>query len=96
MATGWVEQRSRVFGTEGSPGVGAKTPAEGCRGENGRQKQFRLDRRKYIGSKLNDRRAVLELYEIITRLRQEVDLDLVWVPKGENLAGRYIEKMVGL
>ena len=49
-----------------------------------------------IGYGLNDRNAVLELYESINRLRRQVHLDLVWVPRAANLAGRYIEKKVGL
>ena len=49
-----------------------------------------------IGRKLNYRNAVLNLYETTTGLRQQVHLDLAWVPREENLAGRYIEESVGL
>jgi len=49
-----------------------------------------------IGYALNDRNAVLDLYETINRLRQDVHLDLVWVPRNANLAGKYIEEKVGL
>ncbi len=49
-----------------------------------------------IGKKLNDRAAVLDLYETIRRLREQVRLELVWVPREENLAGHYIEAKTGL
>ena len=49
-----------------------------------------------IGKKLNDRNAVLGLYQTITRLREDFHLDLVWVPRESNLAGHYIEAKVGL
>lgn len=49
-----------------------------------------------IGRKLNDRSAVLDLYETIRRLREKVHMELVWVPREENLAGWYIEETVGL
>lgn len=45
-----------------------------------------------IGQGLNDREAVLELYESIMGFRQNVHLDLVWVPRASNLAGQYIEQ----
>jgi ribonuclease HI len=49
-----------------------------------------------IGKKLNDRSAVLDLYETINRLRQKIQLELVWIPRAENLAGQYIEQTFGL
>ena len=49
-----------------------------------------------IGNGLNDRGAVLELYDSINRLRERVQLDLVWIPRGTNLAGQYIEARYGL
>ena len=49
-----------------------------------------------IGKKLNDRYAVMDLYETIRRLREQVRMDLAWVPREANLAGRYIEETVGL
>ena len=49
-----------------------------------------------IGKRLNDRDAVLNLYETITSLRQQVRLDLIWVPREAHLAGWYIEESVGL
>jgi len=49
-----------------------------------------------IGKKLNDRQAVLELYETIRCLLEGVRLELLWVPRDRNLAGRYIDEKVGL
>lgn len=49
-----------------------------------------------IGNKLNDRGAVLDLYESINRLRERVQVDLVWIPRDANLAGHYIEAVYGL
>ncbi len=49
-----------------------------------------------IGKKLNDRAAVLHLYETIRRLRAHVSLEIVWTPRESNLAGRYIEAKTGL
>lgn len=49
-----------------------------------------------IGNKLNDRGAVLDLYESINRLREQVQVDLLWIPRDENLAGQYIEAKYGL
>jgi len=49
-----------------------------------------------IGQKLNDRAAVLDLYGAIRALRERVRLELVWVPREENLAGHYIEAKTGL
>jgi len=49
-----------------------------------------------IGNKLNDRGAVLDLYETINRLRERVQVDLVWIPRDSNLAGQYIEAKYGL
>ena len=49
-----------------------------------------------IGDGLKYRNAVLDLYEKISRMRQDVDLNLVWIPRDENLAGRYIEEKVRL
>ncbi len=49
-----------------------------------------------FGKKLNDRRAVIDLYEGICRLRERVCLELVWVPRAANLAGKYIEERFGL
>ena len=48
-----------------------------------------------IGKKLNDRHAVLDLYQTIRRLREHVRMELVWVPREENLAGHYIEEKAG-
>jgi ribonuclease HI len=49
-----------------------------------------------IGNKLNDRAAVLDLYNSINRLRGRVQVDLVWIPRDVNLAGQYIEARYGL
>jgi len=49
-----------------------------------------------IGNRLNDRGAVLDLYETINRLRERVQVDLVWIPRDVNLAGQYIEATYGL
>jgi ribonuclease HI len=49
-----------------------------------------------IGNRLNDRGAVLDLYEGINRLRERVRVDLVWIPRDANLAGQYIEARFGL
>ncbi len=48
-----------------------------------------------IGNGLNDRDAVLELYQTINTLREKIHVDLVWVPRAENLAGQYIESRYG-
>jgi ribonuclease HI len=47
---------------------------------------------KKLGEKLNDRAAVINLKTAIQALRQDVKLNLVWVPREENLAGFYIEQ----
>ena len=49
-----------------------------------------------IGTRLNDRDAVLALYESINRLRERVQVDLVWIPRAVNLAGQYVEAVYGL
>lgn len=49
-----------------------------------------------IGKKLNDRAAVLGLYHRINELRKRVEVELVWVPRQDNVAGWYIERTVGL
>jgi ribonuclease HI len=49
-----------------------------------------------IGNKLNDRGAVLDLYMSINRLRERVQVDLVWIPRDVNLAGQHIEAKCGL
>ena len=45
-----------------------------------------------IGKKLNDRNAVLALREQIDELRSAIELELLWVPRKQNLAGHYIER----
>lgn len=49
-----------------------------------------------IGNKLNDRGVVMDLYNRINRLRERVQVDLVWIPRDVNLAGQYIEARYGL
>jgi ribonuclease HI len=49
-----------------------------------------------IGKRLNDRGTVLDLYASINRLRERVQVDLVWIPRDVNLAGQYIEARYGL
>ena len=49
-----------------------------------------------IGKRLNDRGTVMDLYQTISRLREQVRMELVWVPRAANLAGMYIEKNLGL
>ena len=46
---------------------------------------------KKVGKKINDRNAVLVLKTSIDACRQQVNLSLRWIPRGENLAGHYIE-----
>jgi len=49
-----------------------------------------------IGNRLNDRGAVLDLYNSINRLRERVQVDLIWIPHAVDLAGQYIETRYGL
>lgn len=49
-----------------------------------------------IGKDLNDRATVVVLRKEIQDLRQTVELQLVWVPREDNIAGHYIEKRYAL
>ncbi len=44
-----------------------------------------------IGKNLNDRNAVLKLMLAINTFRQNVKLNLTWIPRKNNVAGVYIE-----
>jgi ribonuclease HI len=44
-----------------------------------------------IGRKMNDRNAVLEAWSRINLLRRVVDLTLHWIPREQNLAGKFLE-----
>lgn len=45
-----------------------------------------------VGKKLNDRAAVMNLVGTIGKLRRRITMTATWVPREENLAGRYIEQ----
>jgi ribonuclease HI len=45
-----------------------------------------------IGKKLNDRSAVLALREQIDEFRLDIELELLWVPRKQNMAGHYIDR----
>lgn len=47
---------------------------------------------KKIGKKLNDRDAVLNLKAAIDACRSKVNLTLTWIPRGQNIAGHYIQR----
>lgn len=49
-----------------------------------------------VGRQINDRDAVLDLKARIGRLREPMQVRLVWVPREENKAGHYIESKHGL
>jgi ribonuclease HI len=48
-----------------------------------------------VGKKVNDRARVMNLKTAINALRQEISMELVWVPRDDNLAGHYIEQNYG-
>ena len=49
-----------------------------------------------VGRQINDRDAVLDLKARIERLREPMQVRLVWVPREKNKAGHYIESKHGL
>jgi RNase H len=51
---------------------------------------------KTVGKDINDRASVLALKEAITRYREHVQLDLIWVGRSVNKAGHVIEQRYGL
>lgn len=49
-----------------------------------------------VGQGINDRPLVLNLKTSINAVRQTVNLNMVWIPREENVAGDYIEKKYAL
>lgn len=49
-----------------------------------------------VGKQINDRDRVIDLLDDVRLLRQRVSLELIWVPRDENLAGHVIEARYGL
>jgi ribonuclease HI len=51
---------------------------------------------KKVGKHLNDRDHVLALKSSIAGILTDVKLEMFWVPRGENIAGHYIEQQYNL
>jgi ribonuclease HI len=47
---------------------------------------------KNVGKKINDRDAVLALKSVIDSCRNAVRVEMKWIPRNSNLAGKYIEQ----
>jgi len=47
---------------------------------------------KKVGKKINDRNSVLALKAVIDSCKTAIELDIVWIPRGSNVAGMYIEQ----
>ena len=47
---------------------------------------------KEVGKNINDRATVMYLKTAINAVRQDVKLNLIWIPREKNLAGFYIEE----
>lgn len=47
---------------------------------------------KKVGKKVSDRSLIMNIKTSVNALRQTIKLDLVWVPREDNLAGHFIEE----